>query len=42
MTVDPEDAKEGDTVTITATPDKGYKVGTVSVTQKDGTAVARF
>lgn len=40
VTVDPEDAKEGDTVTITATPDKGYKVGTVSVTQKDGTAVA--
>ena len=40
MTVSPTSPKKGDTVTITATPDEDYKVGTVTVTDEDGKAVA--
>lgn len=38
--ISPAEAKEGDTVTITVTPNDGYETGTVSATRKDGTAVA--
>ena len=38
--ISPTEAKEGDTVTITVTPNDGYEIGTVSATRKDGTAVA--
>ena len=37
--ISPTEAKEGDTVTITVTPNDGYEIGTVSATRKDGTAV---
>lgn len=40
VTVSPTRPKEGATVTITTTPDKGYEVGSVSVTDADGKAVA--
>ena len=40
VTVSPTRPKEGATVTVTATPDKGYEVGSVSVTDADGKAVA--
>ena len=40
VTASPTRPKEGATVTITATPDKGYEVGSVSVTDADGKAVA--
>ncbi len=40
MTVNPTAAKEGTTVTITPVPDAGYQVGTVSVTDRFGQAVA--
>ena len=39
VTVSPTSPKEDATVTITATPDEHYKVGTVTVTEKDGTRV---
>ena len=39
VTVRPSRAERGETVTITATPDKGYAVGSVTVTQTDGTSV---
>ena len=34
--VNPKSAKQGDTVTITVTPDKGYIPETITVTDKDG------
>ena len=40
VTVNPTAAKEGTTVTITPVPDAGYQVGTVSVTDRCGQAVA--
>lgn len=40
VTVKPNRAKKGDTVTITAKPDEGYRVGKVAVTDKNGAAVA--
>lgn len=40
VTVSPTSPKEDTTVTITATPDEGYKVGSVTVTDADGKAVA--
>ena len=40
VTVNPTAAKEGTTVTITPVPDAGYQVGTVSVTDRFGQAVA--
>ena len=39
VTVRPSRAERGETVTITATPDEGYEVGSVTVTQADGTSV---
>lgn len=40
MTVSPESASKGDTVTITATPDKGYTLESLTVLDKDGKALA--
>ena len=40
VTVNPTAAKAGTTVTITPVPDAGYQVGTVSVTDRFGQAVA--
>ena len=40
VTVNPTAAKEGTTVTITPVPGEGYQVGTVSVTDRFGQAVA--
>lgn len=37
--VDPERAREGQTVTVTPVPDEGYAVGSVTVTTEDGTEV---
>ncbi len=37
---DPAAAKAGDTVTLTPIPDAGYEVGTVTVTDRFGDAVA--
>ena len=39
VTADPAAAKAGATVTLTATPDEGYAVGTVTVTDRFGDAV---
>ena len=39
VTVSPEKAKSGQTVTITAKPDEGYQVGKVTVTDKNGDPV---
>ena len=39
VTVSPKNAKKGDTVTITAKPNSGYVVGTVTVTDKNGNTV---
>ena len=39
VTVDPKEAKLGDTVKITATPDKGYEVDLVVVADADGKSV---
>lgn len=39
LEVDKSTAAEGDTVTITATPATDYKLGTITVEGKDGTAV---
>ena len=36
VSVNPKSAKQGDTVTITVTPDKGYIPETITVTDKDG------
>ncbi len=36
---DVAEAKEGDTVTVTATPDKGYELDTLTVTSESGTSV---
>ena len=36
VTVSPESASKGDTVTITATPDKGYTLESLTVLDKDG------
>ncbi len=36
VTVNPANAKSGNTVTITVTPDSGYKLGDLVVTDKDG------
>ena len=39
MTVSPESASKGDTVTITVTPDKGYVLESLTVLDKDGKAL---
>lgn len=39
ISVSPQNAAEGDTVTITATPDAGYELASVSVTAADDTDV---
>lgn len=39
VTVSPESASRGDTVTITATPDKGYTIESLTVLDKDGKAL---
>lgn len=39
VTVKPSHAEKGDTVTITAKPDKGYQVGEVTVTDKNGDTI---
>ena len=39
VTVSPESASKGDTVTITATPDKGYTLESLTVLDKDGKAL---
>lgn len=39
VSVSPKNAGKGGTVTITATPDKGYEVDKVTVTDKDGNTV---
>ena len=39
VTADPSAAKAGATVTLTATPDEGYAVGTITVTDRFGDAV---
>lgn len=39
VTVSPEKAKSGQTVTITAKPDEGYQVGKVTVTKSNGDTV---
>ena len=39
VTADPTAAKAGATVTLTATPDEGYAVGTITVTDRFGDAV---
>lgn len=39
ITVSPKSASKGKTVTITATPDEGYKVGTITVKDKDGNEI---
>ena len=39
VTVSPEKAKSGQTVTITAKPDEGYQVGKVTVTKSNGDIV---
>lgn len=36
VTVNPDDAKEGDTVTVTVTPDEGYELSDLTVTDADG------
>lgn len=36
VTVTPKTAKKGDTVTLTATPDKGYELDTIKALDKDG------
>ena len=40
VTVSPESASKGDTVTITATPDKGYTLESLTVLDKDGKGLA--
>ena len=40
VTADPTAAKAGTTVTLTPVPDRGYQVGTVTVTDRFGDAVA--
>lgn len=40
VTVSPSNAAEGATVTITVTPDKGYELGTLTVTDADGNNVS--
>ena len=40
VTVSPESASKGDTVTITVTPDKGYTLESLTVLDKDGKALA--
>lgn len=39
ISVSPESASKGDTVTITATPDKGYTLESLTVLDKDGKAL---
>ena len=39
ISVNPDRASEGTKVTITVTPDEGYKVGTVTVTDKNGNKI---
>ena len=39
VTVTPKNAGKGDTVTITVTPDKGYQMETLTVTDKSGNTV---
>ena len=39
VTVSPESASKGDTVTITVTPDKGYTLESLTVLDKDGKAL---
>ena len=39
VTVSPKSASKGDTVTITATPDKGYALESLTVLDKDGKAL---
>ncbi len=39
VSVDLDKAEEGETVTVTATPDEGYEIGSVSVMTYDGTAI---
>ena len=40
ISVSPKSASKGDTVTITATPDKGYTLESLTVLDKDGKALA--
>ena len=40
VTIEPERAKRGDTVTITAKPESGYELGQLTVKDKSGNAVA--
>ncbi|MBR0277244.1 MAG: S-layer homology domain-containing protein, partial [Clostridia bacterium] len=40
VSVSPTNATKGNTVTITVTPDKGYKLGSLTVTDKDGKDIA--
>ncbi|WP_455560034.1 S-layer homology domain-containing protein, partial [Agathobaculum hominis] len=40
VSVGSENAKQGDTVTITVTPDKGYTLETVTVTDKNGKTIS--
>ena len=39
VTVSPKNAKTGDTVTITVTPDSGYEIGTVTVKDRYGASL---
>lgn len=39
MTVSPKSASKGSTVTVTVTPDKGYTLETLSVTDRNGSAL---
>ncbi len=39
MTVSPKSASKGSTVTVTVTPDKGYTLETLTVTDKNGSAL---
>ena len=39
VTVSPKSASKGSTVTVTVTPDKGYALETLSVTDKNGNAL---
>ena len=40
VTVSPKNASKGATVTITVTPDEGYELGTLTVTDKDGNKIS--
>ena len=40
VTISPETASKGDTVTVTVRPDTGYMLGTITVTDQDGKELA--